>query len=145
MIWPPTRFALAMAIALSTVAIARNLAAEPLTGDWSTKIEAQEAQPADAPVLVWITVTNDGQAPIRYWSGGPGKYPDARQFSARVTDEKGKSRDATLSNGQYQMGSGINYKIQPGQSVTLPAALDPLPPGSYTIQVGTEKGPKGSG
>ena len=104
-----------------------------------TNVVAEETQSSGAPVLVHITVTNAGQAPLTYWCGGPATYPGAHHFVAHVTDEPGRTREAHLSNGQYQMGSGTERQVLPGQSVTLPAALEPLPAGTYTIQVGNGK------
>ena len=104
-----------------------------------TNVVAEETKSSGAPVLVRITVTNVGQAPFTYWCGGPATYPGAHHFVAHVTDEPGRTREAHLSNGQYQMGSGTERQVLPGQSVTLPAALEPLSAGTYTIQVGNCK------
>jgi hypothetical protein len=109
--------------------------AQPFNGETVTDVLTDVTQPAGAPVLIRITLKNTGQTSISYWSGGPGSYPDARYFKAQITDSKGKTRLADLSNGQVQMGSGRRYTIRTGQSVTLPAALEALPAGSYTIQV----------
>jgi hypothetical protein len=121
------------------VMLASPVFAQPLPGLSCTDVEADKSQPAGASILIRITVTNTGSTPISYWCGGPGQYPGAHHFSAHVTDEKGNTRKAALDNGQYLMGSGTNVQIQPGQSVTLPAALAPLPAGSYSIQVGDGK------
>jgi hypothetical protein len=135
---PARMFSTALSF-LTIVLLTSRLMAQPVPADSSTDVEAEKTQPAGVPILVRITLTNIGQTPISYWCGGPAKYPGAHKFSARIMDDKGQTREATLSNGQYEMGSGVFRRIQPGQSVTLPAALEPLPAGSYTIQVGEGK------
>jgi hypothetical protein len=105
-------------------------------------VEADEIQPVGAPIRIRITVTNTGKKPISYWSGGPEKFPQADLFEARITDGRGKTHKADLSNAQARMGSGGMLQIQPGESVTLPAAFQSLPIGSYTIQVGNGKSAK---
>jgi hypothetical protein len=124
---------------LTSVLLTSRLMAQDVPPDSLTDVEADEVQPAGAPILVRITLTNTGQKVITYWCGGPAKYPGAHAFTARITNERGKTRESVLSNGQFQGGSGGNCPIQPGQSVTLPAALEPLPAGSYTLQVGKGK------
>ncbi len=119
------------------------LMGSPAVGDEQTDflrdVRAESAQPADAPILITVTLTNSGNKSITYWCGGPGNYPDAASYKARVTDSQGKVREVRLSNGQAQAGSGAYEEIKPGQTVVMPAALAPLPPGRYTIQVGRGK------
>jgi hypothetical protein len=124
---------------ITSALLTSRLMAQAVPPDSSTDVEADETQPAGAPILVRITLRNTGKTAISYWCGGPAKYPGAHEFSARLTNGQGKTREAVLSNGQFQMGSGAMHEIQPGQSVTLPAALEPLPAGSYSIQVGKGK------
>jgi HEAT repeats len=104
-----------------------------------TDIQAERTQPAGAPVLLTITLTNVGNSSRIYWCGGPASYPDASWYMARVMDEHGKSRELPLSNGQFHEGSGGIREVKPGEQVVFPAAFDPLPAGSYTIQIGKGK------
>jgi hypothetical protein len=110
--------------------------------DSKTDVEADEIQPPGAPIRIRITVTNTGKKPISYWCGSVEKFPSADLFEARITDDQGKTHKADLSNAQARMGSGSMVQIQPGEAVTLPAALHSLPIGSYTIQVGKGKSAK---
>jgi len=64
---------------------------------------------------------------------GPGHYPDAGIFTAIVTDARGTTRRLRLGNGQFIMGSGVDCPIR--DSHKLPAAMDPLPAGVYTVKV----------
>jgi hypothetical protein len=79
---------------------------------------------------------------VHYWSGGPGRYLGAEHIPIHVTDGDGKSCEIVFGNGQAKMGSGVSFPIRPGESLAIPAALAPLPPGTYTIAVGTGKGVK---
>jgi hypothetical protein len=135
--------ALSTAISLlAVVLLPSTVIAQPFPPEALTDVAGDDAQPAGTPILIRITLTNTGKTAIGYWSGGPARYPDARNFSARITDDKGKTREVALSNGQNQIGSGRGYEIRSSESVTLPAALEPLPAGSYTIQVGKGKSAK---
>jgi hypothetical protein len=86
--------------------------------------------------LVNVTLTNATEGQLSYWTGGPGRYPDARYFKAHITDSLGNSRQAAMSNGQYNAGSGGHIQIRPGGSTVMPAALAPQPAGEYSIQIG---------
>jgi len=130
----PAALSLLMIVYLST-----GLMAQVTGPDSKTDVEADEIQPAGAPIRIRITVTNAGKKPISYWCGSVEKFPSADLFEARITDDRGKTRKADLSNAQARMGSGVMVQIQPGEAVTLPAALHSLPIGSYTIQVGKGK------
>ena len=88
---------------------------------------------ADLPIQLKLTITNTGQAPPTYWCGGPGRYPTADPFFAEVTDATGRTFGPLLHNGQYWIGSGNYLSIDKVE--TLPAACDPLGPGSYTLRV----------
>jgi HEAT repeats len=103
-----------------------------------TTIECEPIQPAGSPVLLQVKLTNTGTEALTYWNGGPGKYPNAFHFPAHVTDAAGTVRDAKLSNGQYQGISGGLPKLLPGQSLTMPAAFEPLTEGNYILQVGVK-------
>ncbi len=100
----------------------------------STVVRADATQPAGLPILLTVTVTNNGKEAIVYWTDF-GHYPPGFWFEARFTDARGKVHEARLSNDQGHPGSGGGRQIQPGDSVTAPAMMVPLPVGSYTIQV----------
>ena len=137
---PPV--SLAMVLLVSTGFAAGELAGQPFPADLPTDVTADETQPAGLPVLIEITLTNTGKTTVSYWCGGPDRYPGAHEFSARVTDDRGKTRAVGLANGQYVMGSGVYRPIEPGEFVILPATLESLPAGSYTIRVGKGKSAK---
>jgi hypothetical protein len=88
---------------------------------------------ADFPLLFNLTVINTGKTPISYLCGGPGEYPKARPFVVSVTDHLGRLQQLRLHNGQYEVGSAERLAIT--HKVTFPAACDPLPPGTYTLQI----------
>jgi RNA polymerase sigma-70 factor (ECF subfamily) len=97
------------------------------------EIAADATQPFGAPVLLKIIMTNTGQEPLRYWQG-LGDYLPVGDRKAWVTDAGGKTREVALSNGQGVGGSGSRKSLAVGASVVIPAALDPLPKGSYLIE-----------
>ncbi len=86
-------------------------------------------------MLLKLVLTNTGKGPLTFWVGGPANYPPVN-ITARVTDAAGKTRELPLSNGQALGGSGIVHSLGPGDSVTMPAAMPPLPAGDYRIEVG---------
>jgi hypothetical protein len=127
-------------LALAVVAVVAG--ARPLYAtrpDPVTDTQAEATQPAGAPVFIAVIMTNTTGLPFNYFWGGPGNYPIAAHYMAQVTDVRGNVQEVRLDNGQYQAGSMGVQQIQPGQSVTMPAALPPLPAGTYTIQVGKGK------
>jgi hypothetical protein len=89
---------------------------------------------AGLPVILRLSVTNTGRVPFHYWCGGPDRYPPAGEFVATVEGTDGEAREVPLSNGQYTQGSGSLVWVEPGQTVWLPATIDSLPPGRYTIR-----------
>ena len=102
----------------------------------SLEVTADQVQPANAPILLTLTVRNTGKTPIRYWWSGPSDDPDARDFTATVIDRKsGTSSRMALSNGQTPEAAGRSREILPGRFVRLPAAMPPMPPGDYTVNV----------
>ena len=130
------RIALVLGWALMATASLSVRAAEPIkTVDLSADLTVEIDGPilADLPLQLKLTITNTGQAPLRYWWGGPGPYPTARPFAAEVTDAKGSTRWSPLHNGQAEQGSGEGRLIEKVQE--LPAACDPLGPGTYTLRV----------
>jgi HEAT repeat protein len=103
-------------------------------------VAADAVQPANSPVLLTITLTNTGKEAISYWCGGPAMgYPAVPAVKVAVTDAKGNTRQLEVSNGQATAGSGLMVVVPPGKSVPIPAALAPLPAGSYTLQIGDGK------
>jgi hypothetical protein len=80
--------------------------------------------------LIW---TNTGVEPLRYWTPGGDYLPIG--LTAKATDAAGKVRELPLSNGQAMGGSGISKGLKMGDSLTIPAAMAPLPEGTYTIEI----------
>jgi hypothetical protein len=115
---------LALAIGWSVPAAAR----DPITA------EIDEVQAAGEPILVRLTLESPDAAPLQFWCGGPGRYPGADDLRALIVDASGRVQTAMLSNGQYIMGSGEWLAVPTGTSITLPAMLDPLPAGSYSVR-----------
>ncbi len=103
----------------------------------TTDVQAQPEQPAGAPILFTVKLTNTGKQPIRYWVAlGMGKYPPASLFKAQITDRHGNVQDMEMSSDSRQVGgSGGFCQVLPGESITFPAVVRPFPPGVYTIQV----------
>jgi hypothetical protein len=100
------------------------------------EVTADAVQPAGAPVLLVLIVRNTGKSPLRYWWSGPSDCPDARDFKARVTYQgRGITAQMDLSNGQTADASGRTREILPGRFVRFSAAMRPMPPGAYTIDV----------
>jgi HEAT repeat protein len=80
-----------------------------------------------------VVMTNTGKKPINWTIAGPGPYPPLF-VKAKVTDVAGKTREPALTNGQTLATiSGVWKSLAPGKSVVTPAALAPLPKGSYRI------------
>src|SRR5260370_19247632 len=61
-------------------------------------VRTEPTQPTGVPILLSLTVTNIGKAPIVYWT--PAGYPPAKAngFKARVTDSQGIPLELELSN-----------------------------------------------
>jgi HEAT repeat protein len=102
----------------------------------STSVQTEPVQWADAPLIFELTITNKSRQIIRYWNGGPGMYPNAKFIPASMTNlQSKKSVPVCLENWQYEVGSGRMREIRPGESVNLPAAMPPLPPGKYSFSI----------
>jgi hypothetical protein len=103
----------------------------------SLEVHGEPEQPAEAPVILLLTVRNTGKVPIIYWCGAPGEYPDASDYSAYLRHVGDRSSEAAvpLSDGQYTGTSASSRQIAPGKSLTFPAALPPLHVGAYLIWV----------
>lgn len=102
-------------------------------------VTAEAVQPAGYPVVLSLVMTNTAKTPFTYWCGSPELYPGAHLFVVRVMDAKGAETPVLPENGQYTLGSGVDQEIKPGETVEVPAALDPLPAGRYSIHVGAGK------
>ena len=103
----------------------------------SLRVTADALQPSDAPIVLELTIQNTGATRLSYWCGGPGDYPDCDDFVATVT-RRGPAETVArirLANGQSAGGAGRAFEVAPGASVHFPAALGPLPRGSYKIEV----------
>ncbi len=99
------------------------------------EVVTEPTQPAGSPVLLRIILTNTGKEFLPYWIPlGPANYPPV-MMRAKVTDASGKVRDMPLSNGQGLSGSGVGGSLGPGDSLTIPAALAPLPKGKYVLAI----------
>jgi hypothetical protein len=82
-----------------------------------------------------LTETNIGKEPYRYWWGGPDDYCALGEpMKVKVTDAKGKTHYAQMSNGGALGGSGIHKTLQVGASMVTPAVIAPLPKGSYILE-----------
>jgi hypothetical protein len=104
-------------------------------------LSAPATQPANDPVLLTLTVYNTGYTSLGYWCGGPGDYPDVRDFQVSVHPLTPMPLDAgslKLTNGQRSDGTGAMHWIAPGQTARVPAALAPLPVGKYRIIIQCE-------
>ena len=97
-------------------------------------VSGHSIQPAGAPLILTLSVYNNGFSSIGYWCGGPGEFPDAADFTATITHKNGP---VTLANGQ-RSGVGRMRWIVPGQVMRFPAALPPLAVGTYEITVRCE-------
>jgi hypothetical protein len=94
------------------------------------------------PIELEISLTNKGIRPLEYWCGGPGIYPQASSLRAVFSDSNGAQLVFPLSNGQVEEGSGVLRSIAIGQLITIPAAMEPLPPGTYTLVEIIREGPR---
>jgi HEAT repeat protein len=106
---------------------------DPIALSADLKIEVNGPLLADLPLQFRLTITNTGKIPLAYWCGGPASYPSAHLFRAEVKDASGRTRWLPLHNGQHMRGRGTTCFVAKTQ--LLPAAGDPLGPGTYTIRV----------
>jgi HEAT repeat protein len=101
----------------------------------STDIRAEATQPAGGPILLTIILTNKGENPFAY----PPPYPNADWFTVQVSKGPRKIHEIRPSNQWWGGTSGAMRNVEPGKSVEVPAAIDPLPPGTYKLQIGNGK------
>lgn len=112
------------------------LADEPAEkGELSAKLSVKVDGPllADFPLLFKLKMTNDGEKPIHFWCGGPGRYPSARYFTITLINEREAPRVLSLSNGQYEVGSGGHVPIEDSQ--VIPAVCGPVSAGKHVLVV----------
>ena len=69
-----------------------------------------------------------------YWGGGPGRHTSDWPFYAEVTDANGRTFWSPLHNGRDELGRSEGDRSVESEE-TLPAACDPLGPGTYTLRV----------
>jgi len=106
----------------------------------SAKLEARLDGPwlTEFPLVFKLTMTNTSEKPIYYWCGGPDQYPPATNFTAELTNEKGETLRLPLTNGQYEVGSGINLAVKTPQE--FPAVCEPIAAGKYTLRISGRTG-----
>jgi hypothetical protein len=101
----------------------------------SLAVVGDAVQPAGSPVIIELVVRNTGTAPMSFWCGGPGEYPDAADYSAIITSTLGRDEQIVLANGQHLQGNGRLISVVPGGVIRVPAALGIVAPGSYRLLV----------
>jgi hypothetical protein len=123
--------------ALIAEPVALGLGATALGGgfpaDCTTDVSAPASQPPNTPILITVTITNRGDAPVRYFSTG--SYPNPALFEGTITDALRQVQPLLMSNEEADPGSRWSRRLKPHESIDMPAMIDPLPVGSYTIQV----------
>lgn len=104
-------------------------------GALSAKLSVKVDGPllADFPLLLKLTMTNAGEKPIHFWCGGPAVYPSASYFTVTLINDREAPQVLSLSNGQYEMGSGGHIPIKDSQEI--PAVCGPVPAGKYVLVV----------
>jgi len=111
-----------------------------IPGNCSAMLQAEAVQPAGQPVLITVTWTNTGKRAIEYTRSVNGEYPVAESFPVQAVDAFGNAAEVRMANGEMMMGSFTMLGLDPGKTVIMPAALEPLPAGNYTLQFGSGKG-----
>ncbi len=105
-------------------------------------INAESTQPAGRPVLFTLAVTNSSYKAYVY-TGRHHSYLPGTPFLALITDDRGKAREAQMSNDRGGAsapgGSGGTFRLLHGQTLDVPVCIDPLEPGSYEIEVRESK------
>jgi hypothetical protein len=138
------QLALITNISFLTLVPGSNLAAAGDLPQLTVAIRTESIQPAGAPILLTLSVTNSGDKPYYYHSWGP-SYLSAGPFLAVITDNSGKVREAQMSNDHGRgLESGGVFKLLHGQTMDVPVCVDPLDPGSYKIEVRESKSAEGA-
>ncbi len=99
------------------------------------EVRTESTQPTGVPILLALTVTNISKDPIVYLTSAGQPPAKLHSFKARVTDSQGKARELELSNDSDGAFSGAIAQLQPGKSVVVPAVMEPLKAGTYTIEI----------
>lgn len=103
------------------------------------QVSADRVQPEGLPVLLTLTLHNTRAEPLYFWPGGSGGYPDASRFVATVmlegTDRAVRRERLSNCGREWANASVRCCQLTPGVSLAFPAALRPLPAGSYRIVV----------
>jgi hypothetical protein len=102
-------------------------------------IAAESIQPSGVPIVITLTIKNTGPVPIAYWCGGPGEYPDAKDYCAKLRSIDGAESGSNvmrLFNGQQSDGAGRIHPIAVGEVAQMPAVLEALPIGKYQVIAG---------
>jgi HEAT repeat protein len=121
------------------VGFAAPIAAGGTVPSATLSIAAEHIQPTDMPIVIILTIKNTGPVPIAYWCGGPGEYPDAKDYCAKLRSIDGAESGSNvmrLFNGQQSDGAGRLHPIAAGEVARMPAVLEPLPIGKYQVIAG---------
>src|SRR6266487_2452901 len=65
----------------------------------STVLSAESSYPVMTPIVLSITITNNGDQSISYWTQGS-PYPPGSWFSSTIKDNRGRITPVELSNEQ---------------------------------------------
>lgn len=117
-------------IAPATAPATRPIGAELASGTISLK--APDVMPAGLPVVVTLTVKNTGKTEWQLWNGsGVGGFVVVLAGDDKKEFERPGPENVGLGGGSL-FGSG--GQVKPGETMAIPLAVDPLPPGRYTIK-----------
>ena len=98
-------------------------------------VNLSKVVPSGRPIIFELTILDTGQKPFYYWCVGPGLYPGTQVFQAESKSATGQTCESQLTNGQYSQGSGHDRAVEPGTTIILPAAMEPLPVGDWQVSV----------
>jgi hypothetical protein len=136
------------ALVFLAIAVSMTDAAAPtLHGEVTLSLKADKVQPDGFPIIVEVTVTNASKENVRWWCGGPARYPGAEHFSVEVRfgwhdGPWAKWHAVGATNGQYIEGSGIGEQLAPRQSIIVPLALPLDSRGPFGPAVGIRVWPR---
>jgi len=110
------------------VASSLQAAEQPKPGKVTLAVPGNGGTLVGWPVIVELTLTNNGTEPIDWWCLGPGLYPTAEHFTVQIrSGGNNEWHDVRPTNGQYIQGSfGAKRQLKPGESIAIPLAI-PLP------------------
>jgi hypothetical protein len=99
-------------------------AENPKNGTVALSLDVDGCQPTGWPIVVDVTLTNEGNEKLEWWCGGPDMYPPAHHFAVKVRYGADTNwHDVIASNGQYVEGSGSASSLAPGESIQVPLAV----------------------